>query len=256
MSETNRQEKEDGRSMNNQVRLAGKIISGFEYSHETFYEKFYNFLLEVPRLSETVDVLNVVVSERLVDVGVDCTGKYVSVEGQFRSYNKAREDDQVKKSLILRVFAQELNFIDNGDVSVVMSNVITLKGYTCKPAVYRKTPLGREISDVMLAVNRAYKKSDYIPCICWGRNARFVSGLDVGAGLEVSGRIQSREYKKALPDGETITRTAYEVSVSKVGLWDGTEERVEEQPEAQDSKAEPETSDAASTEAKDTASEE
>lgn len=198
---------------NNQVVLTGRIVSQFAFSHEVFGEGFYLTDLEVQRLSNQIDVIPVMVSDRLVDVTSDATDQVWEIEGQFRSYNKHEEG---KNRLVLSVFAREVNILS--DFEGNDTNSITLFGYICKPPVYRKTPLGREIADILLAVNRPYGKSDYIPCICWGRNARFASDLSVGTGLDVQGRIQSREYLKKISEDETEKRVAYEVSVSKIDI--------------------------------------
>ena len=197
---------------NNQVSIMGKIISGFTFSHEVFGEGFYMVDISVQRLSESSDVIPVMISERLIDVTQDYEGEYIQIFGQFRSYNRHEEK---KNRLVLSVFAREVCFVEE-ECDKVKSNQIFLDGYICKMPVYRRTPLGREIADMLLAVNRPYGKSDYIPCICWGRNARFTSGFEVGGHVQVWGRIQSREYVKKLDDEYTEKRVAYEVSVSKL----------------------------------------
>ena len=196
---------------NNQVEVAGEIISTFEYSHEIFGEGFYMVKLLVNRLSEATDEIPLMISERLVDVTKDCRGKYLRAFGQFRSYNKHEENHN---HLILSVFVRDLEFLDS--MEDVKPNQIQLDGFICKQPVYRMTPLGREICDILLAVNRSYGKSDYIPCICWGRNARFAGSLEIGARIELVGRIQSREYQKRISEFEVVKRTAYEVSVNKI----------------------------------------
>ena len=197
---------------NNQVMIMGKIVSSFSYSHEIYGEGFYMVDVEVERLSDSTDVIPVMISERLLDVSQDYTGTYISVCGQFRSYNRHEEK---KNKLVLSVFAREIEFIDEIDENA-KSNQIFLDGFICKEPVYRKTPLGREIADILLAVNRPYGKSDYIPCISWGRNARFASSFQVGDRCMVWGRIQSREYMKKISEEEQEKRVAYEVSVSKL----------------------------------------
>ena len=197
---------------NNQVTVMGEIISDFSFSHEIFGEGFYMVDISVKRLSDSYDIIPVMVSERLLDVNADYKGMYICINGQFRSYNRHEEH---KNRLVLSVFAREVEFIDEMEESS-KTNQIYLDGYICKEPIYRKTPLGREIADVLLAVNRAYGKSDYIPCICWGRNARFAGKLEVGEHVAVWGRIQSREYQKKLENDEVINRVAYEVSVSKM----------------------------------------
>ena len=200
---------------NNQAVVAGEIISDFEFSHEVFGEGFYTVKLKVSRLSHSSDTIPLLISERLIDVSQSCIGRFMEARGQFRSYNKHENN---RNHLVLSLFVRELELLDVLDNR--KPNMIFLDGYICKEPVYRTTPLGREIADVLLAVNRAYSKSDYIPCICWGRNARYASGFDVGEHVRILGRIQSREYVKKLSETETETRTAYEVSVSKLECMD------------------------------------
>ena len=190
---------------NNQVTIMGEIVSTFTFSHEVFGEGFYMVDVSVRRLSNSVDTIPVMISERLIDVEQDYRGEFLMVSGQFRSYN--RHDEQ-KNRLVLSVFAREVSFIEE-ELDGAKTNNILLDGYICKLPIYRKTPLGREIADLLLAVNRPYGKSDYIPCICWGRNARFASAFEVGEHVQVLGRIQSREYVKKLSETETEKRTAY-----------------------------------------------
>ena len=204
---------------NNQVTIRGEVIGDFMFSHEIFGEGFYMVDVEVARLSESSDVIPVMVSERLLDVNADYKGRNLCVAGQFRSYNRHEEK---KNKLVLSVFAREIEFMDTIEESA-KTNQIYLDGYICKEPVYRKTPLGREIADLLLAVNRPYGKSDYIPCICWGRNARYVSSFTVGSRCLVWGRIQSREYMKKISEELTEKRIAYEVSVSKLELADEEE---------------------------------
>ena len=197
---------------NNQVTIIGEIISDFTFSHEVYGEGFYMMDISVKRLSESYDIIPVMISERLIDVTQDYKGEMIQIFGQFRSYNRHEEK---KNRLMLSIFAREVNFVED-ESEKVKSNQIFLDGYICKTPVYRRTPLGREIADMLLAVNRPYGKSDYIPCICWGRNARFASGFEVGGHVQIWGRIQSREYVKRLDDETTQKRVAYEVSVSKL----------------------------------------
>lgn len=197
---------------NNQVCITGEVVSDFEFSHEVFGESFYLLEVKVERLSDSYDIIPIMVSERLIDVSGDYTDLYVDVVGQFRSYNR-HEDN--KNRLILSVFAREI-IIREDRLASQKPNYIYLDGFVCKEPVYRKTPLGREISDVLLAVNRPYGKSDYIPCICWGRNARFAESFIVGDRIQIWGRIQSREYQKKISEAESEKRVAYEVSVSKL----------------------------------------
>ena len=194
---------------NNRVTLTGKVAEEAVFSHEVFGEGFYEIKLEVPRLSAQTDLLPVTISERLLACHDASVGSTLSVVGQFRSYNKL---EQEKSRLMLTVFARDI--LDPDEES--NPNVIELEGYICKPPLYRTTPFKREICDLLLAVNRAYNKSDYIPCIAWGRNARYVNGLAVGDRIAIQGRIQSREYQKTTMEGETVVKTAYEVSISRV----------------------------------------
>lgn len=197
---------------NNQVTIIGEIVSDFEFSHQVFGEGFYMVDILVKRLSDSSDIIPVMISERLINVNENYEGQKISILGQFRSYNKHEEK---KNRLVLSVFAREIQLIDEIDDNI-KTNQIYLDGYICKEPVYRKTPLGREIADLLIAVNRPYGKSDYIPCICWGRNARFASSFNVGGHAQIWGRIQSREYTKKLEDESTQRRVAYEVSVGKL----------------------------------------
>ena len=190
----------------------GKIAAGFTFSHQVFGEGFYMTELLVKRLSDSEDRIPVMVSERLVDVTQDYIGEYVEIHGQFRSYNR---HEGVKNRLVLSVFVREIHFMEKF-TDYTKTNQIFLDGYICKNPIYRKTPLGREIADLLLAVNRPYGKSDYIPCIAWGRNARFASTFDVGTRVRVWGHVQSRGYTKKLSETQCEKRVAYEVSISKL----------------------------------------
>lgn len=202
---------------NNQVSISGKVISKFQFSHEVFGEGFYILDVEVRRLSDSSDVIPLMVSERLMDVTRDYRGNVIEIIGQFRSYNKHEEE---KNKLVLSVFVREVKVCEEDYVSP-KPNSIFLDGYICKPPIYRKTPLGREIADLLLAVNRPYGKSDYIPCISWGRNARFAEKFTVGGHIHIWGRIQSREYQKKISETDVEHRVAYEVSVSKLEYVEG-----------------------------------
>lgn len=191
----------------NTVFLQGRIGSAIEYSHDLYGERFYEFKLNVPRLSEHLDVIPITASEELIN-GLK-EDELISVSGQFRSFNRP---DGERSRLILSVFAREI-MPPQDDIN---PNTAELIGYICKPPIYRTTPFNREICDVLLAVNRAYSKSDYIPCIAWGKNARIIKNAPVGQKLDVSGRIQSRQYTKRLDDGDTQIRTAYEFSIGAV----------------------------------------
>lgn len=212
---------------NNNVTLSGEIVSNFEFSHEAYGEGFYISMLASERKSGQKDIIPVMVSDRLVDVKADWTGRFAKVLGQFRSYNKHEDSGN---RLILSVFVTEFEEMEfeNGIPNAPDGNHISLDGYICKEPNCRETPIGREIADILLAANRPYGKSDYIPCIAWGRNAVYASGLEVGTRLQIEGRIQSREYQKRISDDEFETRTAYEVSASKLTVIEETEEENEQ----------------------------
>ena len=195
---------------NNKVQLSGIVKEKPVFSHETFGESFYEVKLSVPRLSEHIDLLPVTVSEKMLNYFE--VGKRVSIKGQLRSYNKLEEE---KSKLILSVFVREI--LEEGEQE--NPNIIEISGFVCKPPIFRTTPFKREICDVLIAVNRAYNKSDYLPCIAWGRNARFIKDAQIGSKIEIVGRIQSREYQKKLDDGTIETRTAYEISVNHVNVF-------------------------------------
>ena len=207
---------------NNQVSVMGRIATGFTFSHQVFGEGFYMMDILVKRLSDSEDRIPVMVSERLIDITQDYVGEYIEIHGQFRSYNRHEER---KNRLVLSVFAREVKFIEEMEESS-KTNQIYLDGYICKEPVYRKTPLGREIADLLLAVNRPYGKSDYIPCICWGRNARYAEHFKVGERCAIWGRIQSREYMKKLDEENMEKRVAFEVSVSKLELLEEARESI------------------------------
>ena len=202
---------------NNNITLAGVVEREPEYSHEVLGEGFYVFMLKCSRTSGNKDTLPVMISDRLVDIREIKVGQVVTVSGQIRSFN--RHIDDVKSKLILSVFARELEILAQDATELPFEeniNTVILDGFVCKPPIYRCTPKGREIADILVAVNRPYGKSDYIPCICWGRNARYASAFEVGEHVQIIGRIQSRTYIKKLSDTLTEERTAYEVSVSKL----------------------------------------
>lgn len=199
---------------NNNVVIHGTFATEFSFSHEVFGEKFYVTYVNVQRLSDSTDIIPVMISDRLIDISKNYSEDetYVVIYGQFRSYNLHENETS---HLVLSVFAREINLIENPTSEDVpaLPNSIFLDGYVCKKPVYRKTPLGREIADVLLAVNRPYGKSDYIPCICWGRNAKFADTFNVGDHIQITGRIQSRAYQK---QSTFENKVAYEVSVSKL----------------------------------------
>lgn len=217
-------------SENNHLTLVGKVKSEKRFSHEIYGESFYIFDLEVPRLSGNADIIPITISERLLteeDLQIE---KRAIVEGQFRSYNSY---DTQKNRLVLTVFAKDIKFEEpveleeeelKRELKENVSNEVILIGYICKKPIYRETPFGREISDVLLAVNRAYNKSDYIPCICWGRNARFCQNVAVGTKVKITGRVQSRQYEKKYEDGTSEVKIAYEVSVGSLEVLNEEEE--------------------------------
>jgi len=224
---------------NNQLILVGKVTSDKRLSHEIYGEKFYIFDLSVPRLSGNADIIPITISERLLLEDNLDVGKNIIIEGQFRSYNSYENE---RSRLVLTVFAKEIKFAENQEEDFVpskenTSNEVILDGFICKKPIYRKTPFGREISDILLAVNRAYNKSDYIPCIAWGRNARFCENMPIGTEVRVIGRVQSRQYEKKYEDGTSENKVAYEVSVASLEVIDRAEdtnnaEEIEENKEA------------------------
>ena len=195
----------------NKIELGGEVLTKPVYTHELYGEGFYEFMLGVTRLSDYQDKVPITISEKLLKEANFSIGSKISLKGQLRSYNKLVDG---KSKLILTVFAREVCEFDKD----LNSNIIEVSGYICKPPIYRTTPFNREICDLLLAVNRAYNKSDYLPCIAWGRNARYIKDCVVGEKVFISGRIQSREYQKRLEDGSVVTKTAYEVSVNKINL--------------------------------------
>ena len=211
----------------NIVKIIGRIEETISFSHEMYGEGFYNFQLEVPRLSDSVDVLPVTISERLI-VNMDLSiGSYVEICGQLRSYNRYVNSSS---KLVLTVFARDIRVVEDEDeIKELLKapNEIYLDGYICKTPIYRTTPFGREISDLLMAVNRPYNKSDYIPCIAWGRNARFCEKLLIGDHIKIWGRIQSREYQKKYSTEKVETKIAYEVSISKLEYIENDNNRLE-----------------------------
>ena len=221
---------------NNHLVLVGKVTSDKKFSHEIYGEKFYIFDLEVPRLSGNADIIPITISERLLETDILTIDKKVVVEGQFRSYNSYQNE---RNKLVLTVFAKDVKFVENQDEEIqaskdFVSNEVTLNGYICKKPIYRQTPFGREIADLLLAVNRAYNKSDYIPCIAWGRNARFCENIEVGTEVKIIGRVQSRTYEKKYEDGTSETKVAYEVSISSLEVVKQDDDSVNEDNEEQE----------------------
>ncbi|KNY28140.1 single-stranded DNA-binding protein [Pseudobacteroides cellulosolvens] len=215
---------------NNMVTISGTIVTNLEFSHEVYGEGFYYFMLDVPRLSDSYDRIPVTVSERLTSKQKLEIGKVVEIEGQFRSYNSYNNEGN---RLVLTVFAREIVFLED-EKRIKNPNQIFLNGYICKKPIYRMTPFGREITDILLAVNRHYNKSDYIPCITWGRNARFSESLTIGDNIKVWGRIQSRSYQKKQESGDAVTKVAYEISVSKMEICKDKDDDQEDNIDAND----------------------
>ena len=207
-------------SDNNHLILVGKVTSEKRFSHEIYGEKFYIFDMEVPRLSDTTDIIPITASERIINDELIAIGNKLIIKGQFRSYNSYENE---RNKLILTVFAKDVILAEDENLSEEekeetqrTSNEVTLVGYICKKPIYRQTPFGREIADILLAVNRAYNKSDYIPSIAWGRNARFSQDLPTGTEIKIVGRVQSRNYEKKHEDGTIENKVAYEVSISSL----------------------------------------
>ena len=223
---------------NNYLTLVGKVTGERKFSHEIYGEKFYIFTLEIPRLSGNSDVIPITVSERLIKEDTLNEGKKLLIKGQFRSYNSYENE---KNRLILTVFAKDITEVEENNEEEnemtrkdTITNEVVLVGYICKKPIYRQTPFGREISDLLLAVNRAYNKSDYIPCIAWGRNARFCQNLEVGTEVKIVVRVQSRNYENKHEDGTVETRVAYEVSVGSLEVINENEDEKEVQEENQE----------------------
>ena len=208
---------------NNRLTLVGKVTSDKVFSHEIYGEKFYIFNLSVPRLSGSEDIIPITISERLITDEMLTEGNKLLIKGQFRSYNSYENE---RNKLILTVFAKDVEEIkeaeEQEESDIVKkdetTNEVVLIGFVCKKPIYRQTPFGREIADLLLAVNRAYNKSDYIPTIAWGRNARFCQNLEVGAQVKIIGRVQSRQYEKKYEDGTSEMKVAYEVSICSLEL--------------------------------------
>lgn len=224
---------------NNYLTLVGKVTGEKRFSHEIYGERFYVFNLEIPRLSGNSDIIPITVSERLIKEETLQEGHQLLVKGQFRSYNSYENN---KNRLILTVFAKDIIEVEEKEEDEenemvkkdTITNEVVLVGYICKKPIYRQTPFGREISDILLAVNRAYNKSDYIPCIAWGRNARFCQDIEVGAQVKIVGRVQSRQYEKKHEDGTVETRVAYEVSVGSLEVIEENDNEQETTVESQE----------------------
>ena len=224
---------------NNYLTLVGKVTSEKSFSHEIYGERFYSFDLSIPRLSGSEDIIPVTVSERIINDEMMQIGTKLLVKGQFRSYNSYENE---KNRLILTVFAKDIQKLEetsneeesNEEANEFakkdsVTNEVVLIGYICKKPIYRQTPFGREIADLLLAVNRAYNKSDYIPSIAWGRNARFCQNLEVGTEVKIVGRIQSRNYEKKYEDGSIVKKVAYEVSIGSLEVVKQNEDENKEE---------------------------
>ena len=223
---------------NNYLTLVGKVTGEKKFSHEIYGERFYIFNLSIPRLSGNSDIIPITVSERLIKEDTLQEGNKLLIKGQFRSYNSYENE---KNRLILTVFAKDIMEVEENEEEEndivrkdIVTNEVVLVGYICKKPIYRQTPFGREISDLLLAVNRAYNKSDYIPCIAWGRNARFCQNLEVGTQVKVVGRVQSRAYEKKYEDGSVETRVAYELSIGSLEVVEEKENENEIETENQE----------------------
>ena len=195
----------------NQITIRGSLHTLPHFSHENHGKRFYRFFLEVPRLSGAVDILPVVASEQVLSRMDLSGGEMLTVVGQIRSHNS--RTDGVRHLLIF-VFAQSILCEDGEPI-----NDVLLQGPLCKDPTYRRTPLGREICDVMLAVGRGFKRADYLPCILWGRIAQEISQCRTRDIIQISGRLQSRVYTKVTEDGPQ-ERTAYEISALTAELID------------------------------------
>ena len=221
---------------NHYLTLVGKVTGEKKFSHEIYGESFYVFNLEIARLSGNSDIIPITISERLIKEDTLTEGKKLLIKGQFRSYNSYENE---KNRLILTVFAKDVVEVEENEQDEenemvrkdTITNEVVLIGYICKKPIYRQTPFGREISDLLLAVNRAYNKSDYIPCIAWGRNARFCQNLEVGTEVKIVGRVQSRNYEKKHEDGSVETRVAYEVSVGSLEVIEEKQDENKEEVE-------------------------
>lgn len=224
---------------NNYITLVGKVTGEKRLSHEIYGERFYLFDLSIPRLSGNADMIPITVSERLITDEMLKDGNKLLVKGQFRSYNSFENQ---KNKLILTVFAKDIVEVEENEAEEeneivkkdTVTNEVVLIGYICKKPIYRQTPFGREIADILLAVNRAYNKSDYIPCIAWGRNARFCQNLEVGTEVKIVGRVQSRTYEKKFEDGTSETRVAYEVSIGSLEIIEQKDDDKQEETENQE----------------------
>ena len=222
---------------NNYLTLVGRVTGEKKFSHEIYGEKFYTFNLSIPRLSGNADIIPITISERLITDEMLLEGKKLLIKGQFRSYNSYENE---KNKLILTVFAKDVEELqENEEESEIVkkeetTNEVVLIGFVCKKPIYRQTPFGREIADLLLAVNRAYNKSDYIPTIAWGRNARFCQNLEVGAQVKIVGRVQSRQYEKKYEDGTSEIKVAYEVSICSLELINEEEKEKKEEVDNQE----------------------
>ncbi len=202
---------------NNNVTISGEVVDTPVISHNVYGEDFYSFNIKVKRLSDAYDEIPILISERLVTINSLQPGTYIKLVGQIRSYNSYSKEEN-KNKLVLTIFSKHIELISEEDIQVNDINEIELNGFICKAPIYRTTPFGREICDMLVAVNRNYNKSDYIPCISWGRNAKFAGTFSVGDNIKLVGRIQSRKYQKKLSETDVMEKTAYEISINKMEI--------------------------------------
>jgi len=212
---------------NNIIKVSGELLGDIALSHKIHNDNFYACKIKIKRLSNNFDILPVTIPERLLK-NLSGDNKFINIKGQIRSYNSYNHEEGRTK-LILTIFAQEIKSCVNNNFDSQEKiyeendceqnpNLVYLNGYVCKPPIYRTTPFGREITDILLAVNRFYNKSDYIPCIAWGQNAKLASSLNVADNIKVYGRMQSRGYQKKTQTGEILEKTAYELSLSQIEI--------------------------------------
>ncbi len=210
---------------NNNIEIMGEILKKPEFSHETHNEKFYSTVISVKRLSGDTDELELIISEKTINIEDVEVGKKYNIKGEIRSYNYYIKEEERRK-LIITIFVKEMSIVENIENEEECKNELVIIGHICKKPIYRKTPFGREISDLLVAVNRVYGKSDYLPCIVWGRNAKFATQLEIGDKIKITGRMQSRSYNKEMGD-KKITKVAYEISAASLEKVEEKEEKLE-----------------------------
>ncbi len=195
--------------MENKVYLYGMVVSNPTPCDDYYGSDYCNIQISVRRLSSIIDTIPVTLHRDLVEQYNVKLGDNLAILGEFRSYNKIENN---RSRLMLSVFVHEIT----DEIDTTNPNIIELSGYICKLPVYRTTPFNREIADLLIACNRNSNRSDYLPAIAWGRNARFAKNIMVGEQVHILGRIQSREYQKRLDNGEMQTRTEYEISIKEI----------------------------------------